>query len=476
MQAEAAAVRAVIDIGSNTTHVVVARCSTDTLDILVDEVELIRTGESVTKTGALSSEVRDAVLHAIQKYQQLAAQYEAEVVIVVATEALRQARNSEELFTAIQRATGLEVQLIAGTAEAALTFYGATYGRDIPADVGVLDAGGGSTEIVLAQHKRITWLTSVPIGSGHLRDAYFASDPPARQEMDNAREHVRNVLRDAHMPKAVPAALIATGSSAPALLQVAQQAFQFAEHTDRLTRDDLLRCEGLLYGLPAETIAQQYHLPPERARVLPGGLLIIQECMVQVECSEVRVSVHGLREGILLAYARYGAAWLDQPEMRGELAQQIQEQTPSFMQFGHDELRKSIQKFAHWRDIVLKREDVEAVHKMRVASRRLRALMDAYTAINTRKIYKKAYQRVKQVAAALGGVRDTDVMLQRMQERSAHAASDEQAGIHWFIERLQVYHDARQQAMDVQLRDLDVQDLQQQIIGHSMDREGKAHG
>ena len=142
MQARFSSTSAAIDIGSNTIHIVVARCAPKTLDILADEVELVRIGESVTATGEISPEKRDAAMDTLRNYKAIAEQHDASPIFVVATEAIRQARNSRDLIDAIHHELGLEVQLIEGTVEATLTFLGATYERNSEQD------GGGRDKLV----------------------------------------------------------------------------------------------------------------------------------------------------------------------------------------------------------------------------------------------------------------------------------------------------------------------------------------
>src|SRR6266487_4457938 len=136
-------VRAAIDIGSNTIHIVVARCMPGDLDIVEDQLELVRIGESVTATGAISVQKRDEAIAVLHRYKELAEQREAEEILIVATEAIRQASNSSEFLEDVRRETGLEVHLIKGDVEATLTFYGATYEANkepgTPAQLGVMD-------------------------------------------------------------------------------------------------------------------------------------------------------------------------------------------------------------------------------------------------------------------------------------------------------------------------------------------------
>src|SRR5438874_7084817 len=314
MQKQQAPMRAAIDIGSNTIHIVVARCKSDDLDIVEDEVELVRVGESVNASGEISPEKRDAAIATLRQYKELAQKHDAEQVLVVATEAIRKASNSAEFLEDVQRETGLQVHLINGDVEAVLTFYGATYEQrkepGAPAQLGVMDLGGGSTELVMAQDMHITWRTSIPIGSGWLHDRYLSSNPPTPDDLATAETFLRTYLQGMRI-KQHPASLIVTGGSANSLLLLAQQAFRLDRSRNRLTYADLVRCEGILDALPAEEISQRYEQPLARARILPAGALIIREVMSRLNLREITVSPHGIREGVLLAYARYGENWLE---------------------------------------------------------------------------------------------------------------------------------------------------------------------
>ncbi len=243
MQDQQAPMRAAIDIGSNTIHIVVARCKPGDLGIVEDEVELVRIGESVNASGEISPEKRDAAIATLRQYRELAQRHGAEQVLVVATEAIREASNSAEFLEDVRRETGLQVQVISGDVEATLTFYGATYEErkrpGAPAQLSVMDLGGGSTELVMAQNMHISWRTSIPIGSGWLHDRYLSSNPPTPDDLATAQTFLHTYLQGMRI-KPRPASLIVTGGSANSLLRLAQYAFRMDESTKRLTYDDLL--------------------------------------------------------------------------------------------------------------------------------------------------------------------------------------------------------------------------------------------
>ncbi|HEU5230213.1 MAG TPA: CHAD domain-containing protein [Ktedonobacteraceae bacterium] len=477
MQGQNSPVCAAIDIGSNTVHIVVARCAPDSLDILEDQQEMVRIGESVTATGAISAQKRDDAISVLHKYKALAEQHSSQRILVVATEAIRQASNGAEFLADVLRETGLEAHLVEGDVEATLTFHGATYvfhdEPHPPTQVGVMDLGGGSTELVTARDMQIIWRTSVPVGSGWVHDRYFHTDPPSYTDLEVARTFLQTYFQNMSI-KHCPPALIVTGGSANALFQLAHEAFGVPEPQRSLTSHEVACCEGLLRVFPSHEIATRYHIHASRARILPAGALIILAVMERFRLDEIRVSRYGIREGMLLAYARYGDQWLEQVTRQSMHVQQddttaqlndekdVQDET--FAESGRRMLEERAHKMMSWRDEVLKHEDIEAVHKMRVASRRLRAVLDAYESVCEPKRFKKVYRRVKKLADVLGQARDTDVMIQNLQSQLAEASSEEQAGIHWLIERQSAYRQAHQKKLEAALKQLDTDKLQQQVV------------
>jgi exopolyphosphatase / guanosine-5'-triphosphate,3'-diphosphate pyrophosphatase len=495
-----APVRAAIDVGSNTVHIVVARCELNNLTILADEQEILRIGESVNATGAISVQKCEETVATLLAYKSLAEHYAAESIFVIATEAIRKATNSVEFLTYVRERTDLDIQIIQGNVEAVLTFYGATYELNhepcAPEMVGVMDLGGGSTELVLAKRNQVVWDTSIPIGSGWLHDRYLPADPPSFDDLDVARTFLHNYLQGLRM-KPLPPVLVATGGSANSLLLLAYSAFGLPDDVTVLTRDDLSRCEGLLFALPADELAERYQQSPKRTRVLPAGILIIRAVMEYLHLEEIRVSSHGIREGALLASARYGLQWLAQvqrsinganPDKHGvkinlqadsidvmAIAPKEEKAREPFAFSGRRLLHLRGEKMLEWYDEVIKHEDIEAVHRMRVASRRLRATLDAYETACNPKYFKQLYRRVKELADVLGKARDTDVMIEDLRARLELVVAEEQAGLRWLIDRLSIYRQDHQQDLEAFLRELDRHELRW-LIDACLPEGGFVHG
>jgi exopolyphosphatase/pppGpp-phosphohydrolase len=466
---------AAIDIGSNTIRIVVARCWPDRLDILASDDAFVGLGASVNIDGAITLEKQDEAIRTIQLQQGLARQYHAEKTLVVATEAIRKATNRDEFLARVHAATDLTVQCISGEVEALLTFYGVTAMLDHKTSddqVAVMDLGGGSMELVFAHNQHIDQRTSLPVGSGWLKDRYLVSDPPTAEDMATARAFLSTFFAEQKdkrgiliaPPSSSGLSLFVTGGSAQSLLLLVQHAFNQHATDIILTRDDLLQCEGLFHALSSRQLADRYHIDEKRARVLPAGALIIRTIMEHFDLSAVHVSMSGIREGLLLAYTRDGEDWQAHVEQQ-TMDADTDKQSENFASAGHALLTDYSSKMFSWREDVLKHEDIEAVHKMRVATRRLRAVMDAYEAICEPRKFHKVYTQIKQTADMLGQARDTDVMIEGLQQRLQRESLTDQAGIQWLIDRLNAYRTEYQEHLDAYIRGMDEATFMRQLDG-----------
>ncbi|GCE25554.1 hypothetical protein KDA_10380 [Dictyobacter alpinus] len=479
MQERTATICAAIDIGSNTLRVVIARCSPSEFQILDADEALVRIGESVNATGAISTEKQEHALSVLKNFQSLAEKHSADAVLAIATEAIRKATNRDAFLQTIKEQTGIDVHCIGGDVEATLTFYGATYEiskqAEPPERIAVMDMGGGSTELVFAQNLDISWHTSLPIGSGWLHDRYL-SDPPSEADAMTARAFLRTYLGGLNI-KSFPPFLLATGGSANSLLLLSQRAFRLDPQRATLTYDDLLRCQGLLWALSAEEIAERYQLDVKRARIISAGALILSAVLETFKLKELQISTLGIREGLALAYARNGDQWLQRAEQQARQGSQSSQQLikdsvadfaptlkqETFGEAGRRMFRERAEIMISWHEEVLRHEDIEAVHKMRVASRRLRAVMDAYQAICDPKRFKAVYRQVKNTADMLGLARDTDVMIENIRRQGAKGSSAEQAGCNWLIEQLDSYRQQHQRQLEKYLQNLDYEAFLQEL-------------
>ena len=209
----------------------------------------------------------------------------------VATAAVRRAANRDALLAAVHRACGLEVEILSAEDEARLAFAGAarTLGYDPAGPLGVVDAGGGSCELVVGTvPDQVTWFASFELGSGVVADECLRSDPPTAEDLALGRARVREAL-DGIRPPATTR-VVAVGGSATSLRRIAGPV---------LDASAFHRVLSLLSGARAVDVARRFSLDEDRARLLPGGLLIL-EAAAELFGAALEVANGGLREGLLL--------------------------------------------------------------------------------------------------------------------------------------------------------------------------------
>jgi exopolyphosphatase / guanosine-5'-triphosphate,3'-diphosphate pyrophosphatase len=253
-----------------------------------------RIGKSLGKDRVIPSEKVSEVASVVERQVRHAREMGAERVRVVATAAIRQAVNRDQLVTAITDAAGEPTHVLSDDDEARLAFAGATRMLAAPpaGPIAVVDVGGGSTEIAIGTlEEGVTWARSFRIGSGFLADSYLRSDPPAASELEAARAHASGTFEGLRAPPAERA--VACGGSAASLRRMAGA---------ELTHDALERAVRLLASAPRADIAERFELDPERVHLLPAGVMIL-DAVSTVLGVPLKIGGGGLREGVVLELA-----------------------------------------------------------------------------------------------------------------------------------------------------------------------------
>jgi exopolyphosphatase / guanosine-5'-triphosphate,3'-diphosphate pyrophosphatase len=290
---------ACVDIGSNTTRLLLADCSGGSLKELMTQRVFTKIGRSIRRNGAIPAEKLAETTGVVERQVRHARELGAERIAIVATAAVRQARNGSELTGAIEQATGLPTQVLTEEDEARLAFLGAsrTLGAPFEGNLCVVDVGGGSTEIAIGTlDDGVTWSQSFRIGSGFLADSYLHSDPPSAHELEAARAHASGMFEGLRTPPAARA--VASGGSATSLRRMAGA---------ELSHEALERAIRLLASAPAAELAERFELDPERVRLLPAGVLIL-EAVGDALGVALKIGNGGIREGVVLELAAGAAA------------------------------------------------------------------------------------------------------------------------------------------------------------------------
>ncbi len=284
---------ACIDIGSNTTRVLVADVEDGGLREVLQRRAFTRLGKGL-KGGEIPREKIDEVARVVAEQRHLIEQLGADAMRVVATAAIRGAANQDEFAAAMRDGGGVEVEILDGTEEARLAFLGATrtLGQPLHGSVGVVDVGGGSTELAIGTLAGgATWSESFRVGSGLLTDGYRRSDPPSAAELNAMREHAHGVFEGLALPP-VDAA-VAVGGSAASLRRLVGAV---------LDANSLQRALQVLAGDPADVVAERFSINRERVLLMPAGLTVLDAAAAALG-RPLRIGRGGLREGVILELA-----------------------------------------------------------------------------------------------------------------------------------------------------------------------------
>ncbi len=283
--------RACIDIGSNTTRLLVAESDGERLLEVHQERSFTRIGQDQRSDGMISAAKLAEVVQVVAGQLQSARDLGAVDVRAVATASIRRAANGDQLIGAIAHECGLAVKVLSEQEEARLAFVGAarTLGHVPAGDLGVVDVGGGSSEIAVGRAPdQVNWSVSFPVGSGEIADRCLRSDPPSPAELERARLRVSEALAGVTVPR--PAEAVAVGGSAASLRRLAGS---------RLDQEGFRRAFGLLSSERTTDLARRFALDRERVRLLPAGLVILQ-AVSGLFGAALEIGCGGVREGVLL--------------------------------------------------------------------------------------------------------------------------------------------------------------------------------
>ncbi|HTB96453.1 MAG TPA: Ppx/GppA phosphatase family protein [Terracidiphilus sp.] len=297
---------AAIDVGSNSCRLKIARVVAHRLKTVHEDREVTRLGSSVFDSGLVSPDAMAATLRALKRFQRAVQSHGVDQMRVVATSAMRDARNAPAFQAWVKAETGWNMEIISGLEEGRLIHRGlmstepGTGGRVL-----LIDLGGGSCEITLSEHKRIKETISVPLGAVRLTEEFLQSDPPAAEGLRRMRQLIARELRKAHRKvKATKVPLvIATSGTAAALTEACAAMGKYIKPrrgADGLAPTSAVR--KLASKLSKMTLPEREAVPgigPRRSEIIVAGAQVFAELLESYALKGFRYSPLGLRDGIL---------------------------------------------------------------------------------------------------------------------------------------------------------------------------------
>jgi exopolyphosphatase / guanosine-5'-triphosphate,3'-diphosphate pyrophosphatase len=286
---------AAIDLGTNTTRLIVAEVTDGTVDALVRRTTITRLGEGVDARRRLLPLPITRVRNCLVEYRRELQGLGAERALLVATSAVRDAENGEAFLGEIEWSYGFTTRLLSGEEEADLTLRGV---GDVGEETIVIDIGGGSTELISASER-----VSTELGSVRLTERFLESDPPVAGELEELAQAIRSVLEEHDLSAKRGIGVAGTVTSLAALDLGLVEYDPDRVHGHRLGQDAV---RAQLERLAALTLAERREVPglePERAPVIVAGAAILLEVMRHLELSEIEVSERDLLDGAALEAA-----------------------------------------------------------------------------------------------------------------------------------------------------------------------------
>jgi exopolyphosphatase/guanosine-5'-triphosphate,3'-diphosphate pyrophosphatase len=283
---------AAIDIGSNTTRLLVAEPVDGQLQKVMEQRAYTRINKAIRDSGEIPPEKAAEVAEVVATQVRLARELGAETIRAVATAAVREASNGQAVAEQIGTAAGVSVDVLTDEEEGRLSFLGATktLGHPVEGLVGVVDVGGGSSEVILGTVTGgVKEVRSWRVGSGVLADELIVADPPSPAEIRKIRDRIDDLFDGVEIER--PTQAVAVGGSATSLRRLVGAVLEY---------ETLERGIRVLCGDPAAEVARRFELDPQRVRILATGVLLLEK-LSELLGQPLQIGKGGLREGVILA-------------------------------------------------------------------------------------------------------------------------------------------------------------------------------
>src|SRR4051812_665872 len=298
---------AAVDIGSNSVRLKISRLSGRRLTEIHEDRQVTRLGDSVFRTGFLSPEAIADTVKALRRFHRAVQKEGADTVRVVATSAMRDARNSRSFLEWVHSSTGWKVEIISGLEEARLIHLGLVSTLRVSAGTTLMvDLGGGSCELTISNQGHIRDTVSLPLGAVRLTNEFLHHDPPRKAELLRLRGFVeREIGRIAdRITRARPKTVIATSGTAASLAAVCHGLYKTkGTRPSAVPRAQMRRIAKMLARLPVGDRKKLSGVGPRRAEIVVAGAVVYAELLERCQLAGFRYSPLGLRDGLLAQMA-----------------------------------------------------------------------------------------------------------------------------------------------------------------------------
>ena len=302
-----------IDIGTNSIHMVIVeiKAQIPSFSIVAKEKDTVRLGDRDPDTGNLTDVAMKRSLEVLKRCKDLAESFNVDHIVAVATSATREATNGHHFLRQIKTEVGISVDLISGQEEARRIYLGVFSGMDFGGKVhSVIDIGGGSTELLLADNQDIRFLSSTKVGAVRLTQDLISTDPISEKELIRLQAYVRGMLErpveefQRYLEAGEKPLLVGTSGTIETLALIHAIKTQGSEPSPlsgyQMSRQDLSQILEQLIDMDYDERASFPGMSDRRAEIIVAGAMILVEAMTMLEIDSITICERALREGVIV--------------------------------------------------------------------------------------------------------------------------------------------------------------------------------
>ncbi len=316
-----------LDIGSNSIHLILVDIHKDLSVTILDRAkEFTRLGKSTFKDGKLSDDAMERGIAVIRRFKKLAEIRDISRIKAVATSAVREAKNGGDFIELIQNETAIKVKVITGEEEARLIARAVRH--TIPMGKTphlIVDIGGGSVELILANEKGVLDCISLKLGTQRMKEDFFDKDPPSQRTLNKASKHVASSLkiffkRNSHIK---PHTVIGTSGT---ILNLAMM-IHWQTHTQalgtlnnyRLPASDFIKLHDKLSTSSPKDRVKLRGIDPQRNEIIVPGSAVFSEILKKWKVDDVILCENALREGLVYDYLERHRSKIEMESLIGDI-------------------------------------------------------------------------------------------------------------------------------------------------------------
>jgi len=298
---------AIIDMGTNTFHLMVASIDEMGFKILLKEKVAVRLGKGGISHGIITEEAQERALTTLKAFKKIIDKEKVSATYATGTSAMRNAKNGQELADKIMHETSIEVRIIGGEEEAELIYFGVKKALKIgDSTTLIMDIGGGSVEFIICNNNAIFWVGSFEIGAQRMLDLFHQSDPMKREEIDKLEVYLENELQRLFtaVKKYKPKTLIGCSGTFDTLSDIHRLKKGILKYIDETELPlDRPSFEEIFEDIISKTREERLALPgmlEMRVDMIVVACCLIRFILIKTNIKKLRASAYALKEGVLL--------------------------------------------------------------------------------------------------------------------------------------------------------------------------------